>query len=471
MLFSSPLFLFFFLPLFALAYAVCPRNRKNTIILVGSLFFYAWAEPTFIAIVLASAFIDWISGWLTFRSDSIASKLGWTWLGILNNLSLLFYFKYANFFLSSFGPILKSVNIPTPLLQVILPIGVSFIVFEKITYVVDIYRGRGKPAENIFSYLVYVFFFPKLLAGPIVKYHDIEYQFEKRTEKLRDVEAGFLRFLSGLAKKLLLADCLAGSADAIFGAGGSSVGTVHAWFGALCFALQIYFDFSGYSDMAIGMARMMGFRLRENFNMPYTATSFTDFWHRWHLSLSSWIREYLYIPLGGSKVSALRTYCNLWICFLLSGLWHGASWTFVFWGFYHGLGLVCDRLFWLKIQPKVPSLLSRTLTMFFILIGWVFFRAETFGKALEFLHAMFTWQRPTEFILIGYDAVFVFLIAATFSFMPPSALFTRFVRAIAQRRHLSVFRAARILGVFALLIVCLGRASASSFHPFLYFRF
>jgi alginate O-acetyltransferase complex protein AlgI len=471
LLFSSPLFLFFFLPVFAIAYAAAPRSAKNMVILAGSLFFYAWAEPKFIAIVIASAMLDWICGWLTFHAKTKPPKLLWMWVGIVGNIGLLFYFKYANFFLSTFAAAFASVHLAVPVLKLVLPIGISFIVFEKITYLVDIYRERGKPATNVFSYMVYVFFFPKLLAGPIVKYHDIVDQFEQRQVRLSDVEAGFLRFLSGLAKKILLADCLAGTADTIFSTGGTAVGTLYAWLGVACFTLQIYFDFSGYSDMAIGMARMMGFRLRENFNMPYLATSFTDFWHRWHLSLSSWIREYLYIPLGGSRGSAFRTYSNLWICFLLSGLWHGAAWTFVFWGFYHGLGLVCDKLFWLKAQPKVPVVLARALTLFFVVIGWVFFRAVTFHDALDFLASMFTWHPPTQFVYVSSDVLFVLAVGTLFSFVRPVDLYTRIARHLSTAQPIPILRSARALGILSLLLVCLARASANSFHPFLYFRF
>jgi alginate O-acetyltransferase complex protein AlgI len=471
LLFSSPLFLFFFLPVFAIAYGLAPRAAKNAVILAASLFFYSWAEPQFVFIVLASSLVDYLLGGVIAKTHNARLKQQCVAMGIASNILLLFYFKYANFFLQNLSPLFSAAHLSVPVLNILLPIGVSFIVFEKITYVVDIYKGIGRPAANFFLYLVYVFFFPKLLAGPIIKYHDIESQFARRPERWSDVEAGFARFVAGLAKKVLIADCLSTPADAIFKAGGADVGCLYAWVGVICFTLQIYFDFSAYSDMAIGMSRMMGFSLRENFNMPYVARSFTDFWHRWHLSLSSWIREYLYIPLGGSRVGPVRRHINLWVCFLLSGLWHGASWTFVCWGFLHGLGLICDKLVWLKFEPKIPKPIATFMTLLMVMLGWVFFRANSFSAAADMLHAMFTLAPAREFVYVGRDVWCMIVVGGLFSFVRPATLYKRVARVTRAITPVSTLRLTQSCGGLILLVVCLARASSSSFHPFLYFRF
>ena len=387
MLFSSPLFLFAFFPAFLAAYFLLPRRFQNTVLLGASLFFYSWAEPRFVFVVLISALFDYLlgRGIHALPSDRESPpqralrRRGLLTLGIVSNLGLLVYFKYANFFLSSVDAAFRTLHLhPFPLLEIALPVGISFIVFEKITYLVDLYRGTGIPARHLTSYLLYVFFFPKLLAGPIIKYHDIAPQLEKRTVTLDDVVYGMTRFCLGLAKKLLLADALGGVADHIFAMPNHAIGTRNAWLGLICFTLQIFFDFSGYSDMAIGMARVVGFRLMENFNSPYIAANFTEFWRRWHISLSTWIREYLYIPLGGNRISVPRTYLNLWLCFFASGLWHGARWTFVLWGAYQGTFMALDKLFWLNASKRLPHLVNVALCFFFVMLGWVLFRAQRF---------------------------------------------------------------------------------------------
>ena len=367
MLFSSPLFLFLFAPLVFGAYFICPRRFRNAVLLAASLFFYAWGEPTFVAVVIASAAADYLLG--RGIDKAVRNNAAWRakWfvaLAVLLNAAFLLYFKYFNFGAATLNTILTVAHLAPlrQIAQIALPIGISFIVFEKITYVVDIYKQTGRPASSFFSYLLYVFFFPKLLAGPIIKYHEIAEQMETRQTRTEDIGAGCARFIIGLGKKVLLADTVGAAADAIFRMPAGHIGAANAWLGLLCFTLQIFFDFSGYSDMAIGMARILGFRLRENFNSPYTARSFTDFWRRWHISLSTWIREYLYIPLGGSRVSPPRTYFNLWFCFFLSGLWHGARLNFVLWGMYHGVFLALDKLFWLRFEKKLPAWLTVPLT-------------------------------------------------------------------------------------------------------------
>ncbi|MFI4957439.1 MAG: MBOAT family O-acyltransferase [Gammaproteobacteria bacterium] len=356
MLFNSELFLFIFLPSIFLLFYTLKKGGSNFILLLASMLFYAWGEPRFFPVILLSVLIDY---WLGAKIAANQYPRLFITIGVCSNAFLLIYFKYMDFFISATNSFLPSHEIP--LLNIALPIGVSFIVFEKITYLVDIYRKHCLPATSIASYLLYVFLFPKLLAGPIIKYHDIAHQLNGPTHKMKDVGIGFKRFLLGLVKKVLLADTLGEVADAVFDTPANELIFLQAWFGVSCYTLQIYMDFSAYSDMAIGLCRMFGFRLLENFNMPYISKNFTEFWRRWHISLSSWIKEYLYLPMGGNKKGGLRTYFNLWVCFLLSGLWHGASWIFVLWGAYNGIFLIIDKLFWVKASRKLPGILNRSV--------------------------------------------------------------------------------------------------------------
>ena len=330
---------------------------------------------------------------------------------------------------------------------------------------VDLYRKVAPPAKSFLDYLNYVFLFPKLLAGPIVKYHDIAAQLSRPTHRYEDVREGMIRFLSGLGKKVLIADSLAPVVDEIFALPGTALDPRSAWLGLACFTLQIFFDFSGYSDMAIGMARILGFRLRENFREPYLATSFTDFWRRWHISLSSWIKEYLYIPLGGNRVSEVRTYLNLCICFLLCGLWHGASWNFVIWGAIHGVALVLDRAFWLRLSAKLPTLLNIALTAFAVSLTWVFFRCETFGQAVKFLGALAGARasQPNE-IFLRTDTIAALCAGAILIFIPLAGLWQRPEKA-------GNWRGPALAWGLVLLVSCAGRMAVNAFHPFLYFRF
>ena len=462
MLFSTPFFVFAFLPVFLALYWFLPARRW--ILLSGSLAFYGWGEPTFLFVVLSSSLFDWGLGWQIVKRGPRAKA--WVALGVTANLGLLVYAKYTVFAVSNLNLLLSASGWkPWPVPDIVLPLGVSFIVFEKITYVVDLYRKVAPPAKSLLDYLNYVFLFPKLLAGPIVKYHDIADQLSRPLRRYDNIVEGLTRFLSGLGKKVLIADSLAPVANQIFGLSGAALDPGSAWLGLACFTLQIFFDFSGYSDMAIGMARMLGFRLAENFRDPYLATSFTDFWRRWHISLSSWIKEYLYIPLGGSRISEARAYLNLCICFLLCGLWHGASWHFVIWGGIHGVVLAFDRAFWLRFSEKFPRLLRIGLTFLPFTLTLVIFRCETLKQALEFFGA-----------LAGKPAA-----QANEAFLRPDTIVTLLVGAFLILKPLARFRpppetAAKWRGpalawALVLLLACAGRMTVSSFQPFLYFRF
>lgn len=462
MLFSTPFFLFAFLPIFFALYWFLPKRRW--ILLLGSLFFYGWGEPIFLLVVLASALLDWLLGKRIAQRRPDAKA--WVALGVVANLSLLVYAKYTVFAVLNLNVLFAAQGWTTwPVPAIALPLGVSFIVFEKITYVVDLYRKLVPPAESFLDYLNYVFLFPKLLAGPIVKYHDIAPQLARPAHCYEEVKEGLLRFVFGLGKKVLIADSLAPIVDQVFSLPAGALNPGAAWLGLACFTLQIFFDFSGYSDMAIGMARMLGFRLAENFRDPYLATSFTDFWRRWHISLSSWIKEYLYIPLGGNRVSTARSYLNLCLCFLLCGLWHGAAWNFVIWGALHGVALVLERAFWLRLSASFPRFVKIGLTFFAVALTWVFFRCDSFGKALAFLRAMAgVPAAEANDIFLRPDIVLVLCLGALLILKPLAGFGAQ--PAIARKWHLPALGWA-----LCLLVICLGRITVNSFQPFLYFRF
>ena len=469
MLFSTPFFLFVFLPIFFALYWLVPVRRP--MLLLGSTVFYAWSEPIFILVVFASALVDWLLGRGIAAPGAGDARRKWlVAAGVVSNLGTLVYVKYTAFGVVTLDALLAHTKLsPLPVPVIALPLGVSFIVFEKITYLVDLYRRVARPAASLLDYTNYVLLFPKLLAGPIVKYHDVAPQLARPGPGYEDVRDGLVRFIQGLAKKVMIADTLAPTADLIFKIPSRSLDPASAWLGLACFTLQIFFDFSGYSDMAIGLGRMLGFRLLENFNHPYLATSFTDFWRRWHISLSSWIREYLYIPLGGNRVSTVRSYVNLCVCFLLSGLWHGASWNFVLWGGAHGVALMADRAFWLRWQKALPAAVNRALTFFLVALTWVLFRCPKFAHALGFFKALFglTKANGADFAPTPNDVTFMLVVGAGLVFAP--LVTNRFdpdrIAAPALRR----VAALAVCGV--LLFLSVGRLTVSSFHPFLYFRF
>jgi len=467
MVFSSPFFLLGFLPVFLLAYFLVDYKYKNAVVVFFSLFFYMWTEPRFSLVVMISALIDWGLGSAIAKTDNEKTKRRFLALAICQNLGILFYFKYVNFFIES---IIQLFHVSSySFLEIALPVGVSFVVFEKITYVVDIYRGTGYPAKRLLSYLVYVLLFPKLLAGPIIKYHDIADQLQKRNINAENVIRGTVRFIMGLGKKVLIADTMGEIADAVFGLPVAQLGPQNAWLGAICYTLQIYFDFSAYSDMAIGLASIIGFRLMENFNMPYIAANFTEFWRRWHISLSTWIRDYLYIPLGGSRKPGLRTYWNLWICFLLSGLWHGANWTFVWWGVYHGIFLALDKLFWLEWQKRLPRVVNILVTFFLVILGWVIFRATSTGQIIPYIQAMFTMNAgPGQFVYITENVKFYLVLGLLCAFVP---ILPNYEQVINRYKTYSSRPLLEVLAVGLLLVLALGKLSAVAFNPFLYFRF
>lgn len=472
MLFYEPLFLFLFAPAVYLLYELVGARAalRGAILLCASFAFYAWSEPVFIWVACGSIVIDLVVAKRIARSDNaIGEKKLWLAFGVCANIAALVYYKYAGFIVQNFDALLPSalaLDIP----KIALPVGVSFVVFEKITYLVDVFRGVTPPARSLSLYALYVLFFPKLLAGPIIKYHDIAGQFEKPPQgRIDDFTTGFSRFMLGVVKKVLLADALAGGADLVFAHDPAELGFLDAWAGVTFFTFQIYFDFSGYSDMAIGLARMFGFRLLENFNAPYVATTMTEFWRRWHISLTSWIREYLYFPLGGNRAGVWRANFNLWLCFLASGLWHGAAWTYVAWGAYNGVFLAMDRVFLAKALARLPAAFANLATFLVVMVGWAIFRASSLHQAggLLALMAQPFQASPQEAVFPSYYWIAALVGVAV---------------VLAQRAELSVagldwgevarrnaFAANALLAL--LFLAAIAKALADPFKPFIYFRF
>lgn len=426
--FSSVLFIHAFLPAFLLVYWLVPRQAKNGVAIGASLLFYAWGAPRFLPVVVGLGIVDYFVSHTIHRyrqtphTQRRAKVL--LVLGITVHLSVLAYFKYSNFFVDQLDEIFA-----ISWTQVVLPIGISFITFEEISYLCDVYRGDARPARRLSQYVLFLTLFPHSIAGPIFRWKDLEQQLAQRQESLVLVQSGFERFALGLAKKVLIADSIGVITDGVFAMPGEQLTPGLAWLGASAYALQIYFDFSGYSDMAIGLGRMMGFTFKENFNRPYVAASFTEFWTRWHISLSSWLRDYLYVALGGNRRSPRRTLLNVLLVFLLSGLWHGAAWTFVLWGAYHGLFVCLER--WLgRRRDVVPRAVQHLGTLALVVIGWVFFRATGVGQAFTIIGRMFgigdaTVPGPPEAALLPHFALAAFALGAAICLLPIVATYWR----------------------------------------------
>jgi alginate O-acetyltransferase complex protein AlgI len=481
MVFSSLLFLYAFLPVFLALYYLAPLQYRNAVALAGSLLFYTWGEPLFVGILVGVCVFGYlISLWLArLPMAARLARRGVLTLGLAVYLGLLLYFKYSNFFAAQLNGTLGWLQQGSVVwTAVALPLGISFFTFQKISYLVDVYRGTTRPARSLIDYLLFVTLFPQLIAGPIIRYHDVAAQIVQREHSWSKFLAGAWRFLLGLARKVLIANPLGAVADRVFGQELGVLPMPYAWVGLLCYAFQIYFDFSGYSDMAIGLGRMMGFEFIENFERPYTSRSITEFWRRWHISLSTFMRDYLYIPLGGNRVTPWRLKFNLWFVFLVSGFWHGASWNFVCWGAYHGALLSLERALGLRRLARLPALPATLLTFALVLAGWVFFRAATLTDALTYFGRLFAWSSWPDVLanpellwpdVIGRRTWCVLGFAAFFSFIPETW----------WRRHgwddaLPATRTHAVLRILcgaAALLLASAALGNQSYNPFIYFRF
>lgn len=475
MVFSSAVFLIGFLPLFLLTYFAVDKKYKNIVILISSIIFYSWGAPKFIFVILGTTFLDYhLVRWMWNTKTPLKRRLMLT-LSVTVNIGLLVYFKYSNFFVENFNEMLAVVGVDgIKWTKLILPIGISFYTFETITYVVDVYRRVHKPLDNFWDYQVYIIFFPKLIAGPIIRYHELADQISDRSanETIDNRLTGFYRFVIGLAKKVLIANVMGAEADRIMALDYSTLDATTAWIGILAYTFQIYFDFSGYSDMAIGIGKMTGFKFPENFNNPYISQSISEFWRRWHMTLGAWMRNYLYIPLGGNKVdSKARLFFNLWIVFIFSGFWHGASWSFIVWGAYHGLFLILDRLFLLKLLQKIGKVPATLFTFFIAVIGWVIFRIEDFGQAMQYYKSMFSFNFKGFSFTDNPEFTTIFVVAILFAFFASFKKGQRiqdlvYFDTYPLKRHLAISFIVVILFLFSLASI-----TSSGFNPFIYYRF
>lgn len=472
MVFSSALFLLYFLPVFLLLYYLTPLKWKNYTALGFSLLFYAWGAPMFVFFLLASCLIDHF----LIKSFSSENRKRYLILSLILNIGLLLYFKYANFFMENVNEVLGQIGFEkAEWTNVVLPIGVSFFTFQKISFAIDVYRGVSKQLKKFSDYLLYISLFPQLIAGPIVRFSTIEAQIINRSENENFSFRldGAFRFVIGLAKKILISNTLAVQVDLIYDLPYNELTSSLAWLGVVCYTFHIYFDFSGYSDMGIGLGKMIGFKFPENFNFPYLSGSITEFWQRWHITLGTWMRDYLYIPLGGNRKSGSRTYVNLFIVFLISGFWHGASWNFLIWGAYHGVFLVLERLFLLKVYQKIPNLFRILLTFFVVLFGWVFFSCETLEQSLIMFEKLFAFHINVEAFDLTGKFYFYLVLAILFAFVGVNN---------SIRTKLSIFQDQITLQSNSVLIVAficmlflfalsMGEMMGSDFNPFIYYRF
>lgn len=472
MVFSSATFLFYFFPAFLLLYFLTPVRYKNLTALIASLLFYAWGAPVFLFVLLGSIIIDFFLGRLMHTTLDSRLRQRYLVISLILNGGLLAYFKYANFFVENVNGLLAGLGIEAiTWIAVALPIGISFFTFQKISYLIDVYRGTHAPLKRIQDFALYIILFPQLIAGPIVRFHEIADQIENRRNQI-NIEAvfqGLFRFVIGLSKKMLIANPMGQQVDPVFATGFDDLSTPMAWIIIMAYALQIYFDFSGYSDMAIGIGKMLGFTFPENFNHPYISRSITEFWRRWHITLSLWMRDYLYIPLGGNRVTNTRLYVNLSLVFLLSGLWHGAAWTFVCWGAFHGFFLILDRLFLKQFLERIGSAPAMVLTFVLTLLGWVLFRAETISAAIEYMGVML-WPHEGVFRM-SFAFWVVFGIGMLICFVPGIAQLDRKLNQIYEGKPTYIGLLTKTVLCSILIYFCFFEVMTTDFNPFIYFRF
>lgn len=464
MVFSSVEFIFFFLPLVCIPYALCKNIKiRNIILITASVLFYAFGEPKAVILMLLSIVFNY--GLALLMDKYNRHKKLFLSISVFINLALLFVYKYTGFFVESINSVFNF-NIEVPIIH--LPIGISFFTFQAMSYVIDVYRGNTPAQKKLSSILLYISFFPQLIAGPIVKYHDIEKQIDKREINFEKYSSGVKRFLTGLFKKVLIANNAGVVWSMITNMDYQSMSVATAWLGAVCYSLQIYFDFSGYSDMAIGLGKMFGFEFLENFNYPYISKSIREFWRRWHISLSTWFKEYLYIPLGGNRKGNVRTYINLIIVFFCTGLWHGANWNFVIWGMWHGFFSVAERLGLGKLLNKDKTgILSRVYTLFVVVVGFTIFGIVDFSVLKEYINIMiFNGNNciiDSEFLFVLKNNIVILVLGIVFSTPVYSFFNNKFEKGILNWVVSLIYIAGFILS--AAYIV------SSSYNPFLYFRF
>ena len=460
MIFSSNVFLFAYLPIVLLLYYIVPRAWRNPVLLLTSLVFYGWGEPIYLFLMIATIALDYYCGLLIGKYDNRPREKKWVLIiGVALNLASLGFFKYAGFFARQFNaiPFLPDIHVP----GVKLPIGISFYVFQSMSYIIDVYRRDAPMQKDPVAFGTYVTLFPQLIAGPIVRYADVAQQLEKRRENVSDFASGVLLFVAGLGKKMLLANPMANLCEQII----TQSGTAAAWAGIAAYTLQIYFDFSGYSDMARGLGRMLGFEFLPNFDYPYISRSVTEFWRRWHISLSTWFKEYVYIPLGGNRKGLGRQMLNIAIVWTLTGFWHGASWNFLLWGVYYAILLILEKSFLLKLLKKLPRCIGHIYTVFAFMMGWVLFYFVDLGQLGTFLGNLFRYS-PTSRENLHFIAAFLPLMALSIFAATPIGSRLR-----AKFAENTVMRWACLAAASVVMLLCVAALASQSYNPFIYFRF
>ena len=472
MVFSSNIFLIYFLPIFLIFYFISPKKWRNVVLLLFSLVFYAYGAPDFILLLVGSCVANFYLVKLMHNSENKLTKKLYCAATIIISLGLLIYYKYANFFIDNINLLLEAFGAHTiTFAKVLLPIGISFFTFQSITYVIDTYRGNNQPMERLHDYVLYIMMFPQLIAGPIVRYCDIEQEIRHRDYDWGEALQGFYRFIIGLSKKVLISDVIGIQVDKMLAGDIALFDTATAWITIVGYTMQLYFDFSGYSDMAIGLGKIMGFHFPENFDNPYNSRSITEFWRRWHMTLGTFMRNYLYIPLGGNRCSKSRMYFNLWIVFLLSGFWHGANWNFLIWGAYHGIWLVFERMGLKKFYDKIGKIPSVLITFVIVVIGWVLFRIENFNDAITFISRMFAFDFNMTATVYDKQFFFTLIIAILSSFL----CLTSFGKKIHDFVFYTNYNKTQNIIVWLIAVIvllfCLGALNVAGFSPFIYFRF
>ena len=473
MVFSNLVFLFVFLPTVLVTIYLIRPELRNILLLVFSLFFYAWGEPTYIFLMILSIAINYLFGLMIDKFERRQElKKFILVVAVLGNLSILGYYKYSQFLIDNLNSLF---GFSLEMESISLPIGISFYTFQAMSYVIDVYRKDGFVQKNPINLALYVALFPQLIAGPIVRYNEIMDQLKSRIMNVQKFSDGIQIFIIGLAKKVLIANEMAIMADEIFAKQPADISVSLAWLGIIAYSLQIYFDFSGYSDMAVGLGKMFGFEFPKNFNYPYTSKSIAEFWRRWHITLSSWFRDYVYIPLGGNRVSKFKVYRNLFIVWTLTGFWHGASWTFLAWGFYYGLIIAIEKAVWGKVLRKLWSPIQHVYVILLFMIGWVFFRADNFTYSIDYIQTMFGLSgRPfmeniTMFYLHDYSIVL--LVAILFS-MPVYEWVKAAIKRLSKKFVVNtIIDLLRIALIFIIFLFSITHLVNSTYNPFIYFRF
>lgn len=471
MVFSSLLFLFRYLPIVMALYFILPKKYRNALLFVASLVFYAWGEPIYVTLMIFSTVVDYTHGMLVQRYKDRGNIRAAKWAvasSMIINLALLGFFKYSDFLIATVNSVFGA---EIPLLNLPLPIGISFYTFQTMSYTVDVYRGDAKVQKNIISFGAYVALFPQLIAGPIVQYKTIAEQLDTRRENFDDFSEGVTRFMMGLGKKVLLANNAGIIWDTVLASNLDTLPVLTAWIGIIAYSFQIYFDFSGYSDMAIGLGKMLGFHFLENFNYPYMSKSITEFWRRWHISLGTWFRDYVYIPLGGNRKGPAKHIINICIVWFLTGLWHGANWNFILWGVYFGALLIIEKFFLLKLLKKLPGVVSHIYTLFFVVISWAIFAIEDMSKLGKFIAAMFgaggSFADNTSMYLLITNAV-LFVILAIAATPAPKHLAGKLLTKLGENPTGTLIKNVTFA---AILIISTAYLVDASYNPFLYFRF